>query len=175
MKKYLFLSLLSLVAFSRSLIASETPEARLAAMGITLKESARPIANYVPAVRSGNLIYLSGQVPRDTTGKFITGKVGHNFTEEEAVEAAKICAIALINALKAEVGDLSKVTRIVKVTGYVNATEHFTQQPKIINGASDLLVAVFGDKGKHARAAVGVASLPAGVPVEVDLIAEVAN
>lgn len=158
-----------------ALVAADSPEARLQAAGITLPEVPAAIANYVPAVRSGNLVFLAGQVPKGADGKFIIGQVGTDLTIEEGAAAARICAIQLIAALKAEVGDLAKVKRIVRVGGFVNCPEGFTAQPKVVNGASDLLVEIFGEAGRHARAAVGVSSLPAGVPVEVELIAEVAD
>jgi enamine deaminase RidA (YjgF/YER057c/UK114 family) len=152
---------------------AQTPEAKLAALGLTLPVVPPVIANYVPAVRSGNLVFLAGQVARGADGKFLVGKVGREFTEAQGADAARTCALQLIAALKAEVGDLAKVKRIVKLTGFVNCTDDFTAQPKITNGASDLLVAVFGEKGRHARASVGVNSLPAGAPVEIELIAEI--
>jgi enamine deaminase RidA (YjgF/YER057c/UK114 family) len=151
----------------------QTPETRLAALGLALPVVPPVIANYVPAVRSGNLVFLAGQIARGADGKFLAAKVGRDFTEAQGADAARTCALQLIAALKAEVGDLAKVKRIAKVTGFVNCTDDFTAQPKIINGASDLFVAVFGEKGRHARAAVGVNSLPAGAPVEIELIAEI--
>lgn len=155
--------------------AAGSPEDRLQALGITLPAVPAAIANYVPAVRTGNLVILAGQIPKGADGKFITGKVGIDLTLEQAADAARTCAIQLIAALKAEVGDLSKVKRIVRVGGFVNCPSVYTDQSKVVNGASDLLVAVFGDAGRHARAAVGVASLPAGVPVEVEMIVELAE
>jgi enamine deaminase RidA (YjgF/YER057c/UK114 family) len=151
---------------------ASTPEEKIATLGLTLPSTTPAIANYVPAVRTGNLVFLSGQIARGADGKFLTGKVGRDVTEAQAVEAARTCALQLLAALKAEVGDLSKVKRIVRVGGFVNCTDDFTAQPKVINGASDLLVAVFGEAGKHARAAIGNNALPAGAPVEVELIAE---
>lgn len=169
----LLLTLLCAVISAR---AAETlsPEQKLAALGLTLPAVPTVMANYVPAVRSGNLVFLAGQLARGADGKFIAGKVGRELTEAQGADAARTCALQLIAALKAEVGDLAKVKRIVKVTGFVNCTDDFTTQPKVINGASDLLVAVFGDKGRHARAALGMSSLPAGAPVEIELIAEIA-
>jgi enamine deaminase RidA (YjgF/YER057c/UK114 family) len=152
-----------------------TPEAKLAALGVTLPAVPAAIANYVPAVRSGNLVFLAGQLAKGPDGKFLTGKVGRDLTLEQGAAAARTCAIQLLAVLKAEVGDLAKVKRIVRVGGFVNCTEDFTAQPKVVNGASDLLVAVFGDQGRHARAAVGVNALPAGAPVEVELVAEVTD
>ncbi len=149
-----------------------TPEQKLAALGLTLPSVPAAIANYVPAVRSGNLVFLAGQIARGTDGKFLAGKVGRELSEAQGADVARTCALQLIAVLKAEVGDLARVKRIVKVTGFVNCTDEFTAQPKVINGASDLFVAVFGEKGRHARAAVGVSSLPAGAPVEIELVAE---
>ncbi len=168
----------ALLLFSCAVLHSavaETPEDRLAALGIELPEVPAAIANYVPAVRSGNLVFLAGQIAKGPDGKFLTGKVGADLTVEQGAEAARICAIQLIAALKAEIGDLSKVKRIVRVGGFVACTDDFTAQPRVVNGASDLLVAVFGDAGRHARAAVGVNALPAGAPVEVELVAEVTD
>lgn len=156
-------------------LRAATPEAKLQELGITLPAVPAAIANYVPAVRSGNHVFLAGQIAKGPDGKFVTGKVGRDLTIEQGADVARTCAIQLIAALKAEVGDLSKVKRIVRVGGFVNCTDDFTNQPKVINGASDLLVAVFGDAGRHARAAVGVNSLPAGAPVEVELVAELAE
>jgi enamine deaminase RidA (YjgF/YER057c/UK114 family) len=153
---------------------SPTPEQKLAALGLTLPAVPAVIANYVPAVRSGNLVFLAGQIARGPDGKFVAGKVGRELTEAQGADHARTCALQLIAVLKAEVGDLAKVKRIVKVTGFVNCTDDFTTQPKVINGASDLFVAGFGENGRHARAAVGVSSLPAGAPVEIELVAEIA-
>ncbi len=150
-------------------------DARLANLGIEVPEAAAPVANYVGYVRSGNLVFVSGQVPLvDGAFKF-QGKVGAEFSVEEGQEAARICAINIIAQLKAACGgDLDRVRRIVKLGGFVNSTPEFTDQPKVINGASDLMVAVFGDAGKHTRAAVSAGALPLGVAVEVDAIAEIA-
>ncbi len=155
--------------------AAPTPEQRLAALGLTLPAVPASVANYVPAVRSGSLVFLAGQIPRRADGQVLVGKVGRDCTEAQAADAARTCALQLLAALKAEVGDLGRVRRIVRVGGFVNCTPDFTAQPKVINGASDLLVAVFGERGRHARAAVGVAALPAGAPVEVELVAEIAE
>jgi enamine deaminase RidA (YjgF/YER057c/UK114 family) len=176
MKKILslLLSLFWILAPARA-AESVSPEQKLAALNLTLPAVPTAIANYVPAVRSGRLVFLSGQIARGADGKFVTGKVGRDLTEAQAVEVARTCALQLIAVLKAEVGELAKVKRIVRVGGFVNCTEDFTTQPKVINGASDLLVAVFGDAGRHARAAVGVAALPAGAPVEVELVAELVD
>jgi enamine deaminase RidA (YjgF/YER057c/UK114 family) len=150
-------------------------DARLAELGIEVPEAAAPVANYVGYVQSGNLVFVSGQVTLvDGAFKF-QGKVGAEFSVEEGQEAARICAINIIAQLKAACGgDLDRVRRIVKLGGFVNSTPEFTDQPKVINGASDLMVAVFGDAGKHTRAAVSAGALPLGVAVEVDAIAEIA-
>lgn len=155
-------------------VMAATPEEKITALGLALPATTPVIANYVPAVRSGQLVFLAGQIPRGADGKFLAGKVGRDVSEAQAAEAARTCALQLLAALKAEIGDLAKVKRIVRVGGFVNCTDDFTAQPKVINGASDLLVAVFGEAGKHARAAVGVNALPAGAPVEVDMIVEIA-
>ena len=149
-------------------------DARLAELGIEVPEAAAAVANYVGYVRSGNLVFVSGQVPLvDGAFKF-QGKVGAEFSVEEGQEAARICAINIIAQLKAACGgDLDRVRRIVKLGGFVNSTPEFTDQPKVINGASDLMVAVFGDAGRHSRAAVSAGALPLGVAVEVNAVAEI--
>lgn len=173
--RFLLLALLTLPALLSGAPASSHPEAKLAALGLTLPTPAPVVANYVPAVRSGNLVFLAGQIPRSADGKVITGKVPSTASEEQAQAAARTCALQLLAALKAEIGDLDKVRRIVRVGGFIQSTDTFTQQPKVLNGCSDLLVAVFGDRGRHARAAVGVNALPAGAVVEVEMIVEVAD
>jgi enamine deaminase RidA (YjgF/YER057c/UK114 family) len=154
-------------------VRADTPEEKIAAMGLTLPATNPPVANYVPAVRSGSLIYLAGHIPRDAAGKVITGKVGRGATEKDANVAARQAGLALLATLKREIGDLAKVKRIVRVGGFVNAVDDFQGQSQVINGCSDLLVAIFGEKGKHARAAIGVASLPLGAVVEIEMIVEV--
>ena len=146
--------------------------AKIKALGIELPEVAKPLANYVNAVQTGKLVFMAGKGPRQGSGAFITGKLGKDLTVEEGYAAARITAINQLAALQAEIGDLNKVKRIVKVLGMVNCTAEFTKQPQVINGFSDLMVEVFGDKGKHARAAVGMNSLPAGIPVEIEMIVE---
>ena len=148
-------------------------EQRLKELGIQLHPPAPPVANYVNAVRSGNLVFLAGHGPLKPDGSYMTGKVGRDINLEEAKEAARLTAIDLLSSLKAEIGDLNKVKRIVKVLGMVNSDESFTDQPQVINGCSDLLVSIFGDRGRHARAAVGMVSLPFGIPVEIEMIIEV--
>ncbi|MFF0770106.1 RidA family protein [Nonomuraea wenchangensis] len=150
-----------------------TPEEKLTELGLTLPEVVKPVAAYVPAVRTGNLVYTSGQVPIVDGKPAGTGKLGAEVSLEQGYEMARICALNALAALKAEVGDLSKIVRIVKVVVFVASEPSFTDQPKVGNGASDLLGEVLGEAGKHARSAVGVAALPLNVPVEVELIAEV--
>ena len=150
-------------------------EARLKEMGIELPPAVTPVANYVPAVRSGSLVFLSGHGPFKEDGSLITGKVGSELTEEQGYEAARRVAVGLMGSLKAEIGDLEKVKRVVKVLGLVNCTSDFTDQPKVINGASDLLVEVFGARGKHARSAVGTNALPMNIAVEIEMIVEVSD
>lgn len=147
---------------------------RLAALGIELPGPGAPGANYVPTVRSGNLLFVSGQVPRAPDGIKFVGKVGRDFSIEEGQQAARLCAINLLGCIEAAVGDLDRVTRIVKVVGFVNADPDFTDVHKVVNGASDLITDVFGERGKHARSAIGMGTLPLGVAVEVEAIAEVA-
>jgi enamine deaminase RidA (YjgF/YER057c/UK114 family) len=151
-----------------------SPEQRLEELGIVLPEPVGALAAYVPTVRSGSMVYVSGQVPI-VDGKIAhTGRLGSNgLNPEEGAQVARVCAINVLAALKAELGELSRVRRVVKVTGFVASEPDFTDQPKVVNGASELLVEVFGEAGKHARAAVGVASLPLGAPVEVEAIVEV--
>ncbi|MEX0922948.1 MAG: RidA family protein [Rhodovibrionaceae bacterium] len=149
-------------------------DARLAELGIEVPDAAAPVANYVGYVISGKTVFVSGQVPMKDGDFQYVGKVGDRISVEEAQEAAKICAINIIAQLKAACGgDLDKVKRIVKLGGFVNSTPDFTKQPQVINGASDLMVEVFGDKGKHSRAAVSAGALPIGVSVEIDAIAEI--
>lgn len=154
---------------------SETydPEARLAELGIELPTPQAPIANYVNAVRTGNLLFLAGKGPSLPQGGNVTGKLGADLSIEEGYRAARLTGIAQLAVLKAELGDLRKVRRIVKVTGMVNCTPDFTSQPAVINGFSDLMVEVFGERGKHARAAVGMAALPGNIAVEIDMVVEV--
>jgi enamine deaminase RidA (YjgF/YER057c/UK114 family) len=148
-------------------------EARLKEMGLTLPKPAVPVASYVPWVRSGNLVFISGQIPsRDGTVLF-TGKVGKEVSLEEAQEAARACALNGLAAMKNALdGDLGRIKRIVKLTGFVATAEGFTDVPKVINGCSDLMLELFGEAGKHSRSAVGVAELPLGVPVEIEFIIE---
>ena len=149
------------------------PEARLAELGITLPEPPSPVANYVNGVRTGNLIFLAGKGPLWPDGRELRGKLGAGVSIEEGYEGARQTAINQLAVLKAMLGDLDRVVRIVKVLGMVNSDPDFVQQPAVINGFSDLMVEVFGDRGRHARAAVGMASLPRGQSVEIEVIVEV--
>jgi enamine deaminase RidA (YjgF/YER057c/UK114 family) len=148
-------------------------EGRLASLGHELPVVAAPLAAYVPALRTGNLIFTSGQLPTRNGELAFTGIVGRDVSVEDARAAAEICALNAIAAVKSVIGNLDNVRRVVKVVGFVASAPDFTQQPAVINGASELLLAVFGDVGKHARSAVGVAALPINAPVEVELIVEV--
>ncbi len=150
-----------------------TPEERLAELGMTVPRVPPPVAAYIPAVRSGNHVYTSGQLPMRDGQLMLTGKVGGDVTQEEAVECARQCALNAVAAVRAEVGELSAVKRVVKVVAYVASTPGFTGQPLVANGVSELLGEIFGEAGRHARAAVGVAVLPLDAPVEVELIVEV--
>lgn len=152
---------------------SPTPEERLAQLGLAVPEVAKPVASYVPAVRSGHHVFTSGQLPMRDGELLATGKVGDQVTPEQAVECARQCALNALAAVRAEVGDLSAVKRIVKVVVFVASTPDFTGQPAVANGASELLGAVFGDIGQHARSAVGVSVLPLDASVEVELVVEV--
>ena len=152
---------------------AQSIEQKLTNMGLTLAAPTKPVANYVKAVRTGNLIFLAGHVSTRADGSPITGKLGKDLTVEQGYEAAKATTVSLLSTLKAELGDLSRVRRIVKVTGFVNSTPDFPDQPKVINGCSDLLVALFGERGKHARSAVGMAALPLNYAVEIEMVVEV--
>lgn len=158
---------------AKAQVGDNDVEAKLKELGITLPAVPPPVANYVNAVRTGNLVFMAGKGPNRPEGGYITGKVGQDLSVEQGYEAARLAAIIQLAALKAEIGDLNKVKRVVKVLGMVNAAPEFTDHPEVINGFSDLMVAVFGDKGKHARAAVGMGSLPRNIAVEIEMIVEV--
>jgi enamine deaminase RidA (YjgF/YER057c/UK114 family) len=149
------------------------PEEKLAALGLKLPEVAAPVAAYIPVLRSGNLVYTSGQLPMVEGALPMVGKVGDQVSPEDAKALAQRCALNALAAVKSEIGDLAKVKRVVKVVGFVASAPDFTGQPGVINGASELLGAVFGEAGRHARSAVGVAVLPLDAPVEVELTVEV--
>ena len=163
------LSLLSVGAFAQD------AEQRLKEKNIVLTPPSKPVANYVNAVRVGNLLYLAGKGPKNADGTDIAGKVGKDLTIEQGYQAARSVAIQHLAVLKAELGSLNKVKRIVKVLGMVNCESGFTEQPKVINGYSDLMVEIFGEKGKHARSAVGMYALPNNIAVEVEVIVELEN
>ena len=148
-------------------------EQRLSELGIELEEPAAPIANYVNVVRTGNLLFLSGKGPRNDDGSVTVGKLGDDMTVEAGYAAARNVGITQLGVLRAELGDLNRVVRVVKVLGMVNATPDFTDHPEVVNGFSDLMVEVFGERGKHARAAVGMGSLPRGMACEIELVVEV--
>jgi len=149
-------------------------EARLQTLGIVLPPPAKPAGNYVPCVVSGNLLFLSGQGPRSADGTYLTGKVGGGGVSlEEAYARARLTGLGLLATAQAQLGSLDRVRRVVKLLGMVNALPDFTEQPAVINGCSDLLVEVFGDAGRHARSAVGLASLPIGISVEIEAIFEI--
>ena len=150
-----------------------TVEARIKELGYDLPTAPKPVAAYVPAVRTGNLVYTSGQLPSVSGALKFKGQVGKDLTVEEGYAAARLCALNALGALRGVVGDLDRVVRIVKVVGFVNSAPGFEAQPKVINGASELLGMIFGEAGQHARSAVGVSALPMDSPVEVELIAEV--
>jgi enamine deaminase RidA (YjgF/YER057c/UK114 family) len=148
-------------------------EEKLTRMGLSLPTPAAPAGNYIGAVRVGSLLFVSGHGPRRQGESYITGKVGRDLTTEQAYEVAKIVMLNCLASVKREIGDLDRVKRIVKLLGMVNCTEDFTEQPKVINGASDLLVALYGEAGRHARSAVGMQQLPMSIPVEIEMIVEV--
>ena len=166
---YAFLFLLMVVRLANA----QSVEQKLTSMGLALTPPTKPVANYVKAVRTGNLIFLAGHVSTRADGSPITGKLGKDLTLEHGYEAAKATTVSLLSTLKAELGNLDRIRRIVKVTGFVNSTPDFPDQPKVINGCSDLLVALFGEQGKHARSAVGMAALPSNYAVEIEMVVEV--
>lgn len=169
--RYLITCLVILVSGTVNLLAS--PEDQLKALGIELPELSASIANYVGVVRTGDLLFLSGHLPRDAEGAVITGKLGDDLTVEDGYKAARQAAVALLATLKSELGDLDSVVRVVKVFGMVNATDDFTRHSQVINGCSDLMGDVFGERGRHARAACGFSSLPLGAAVEIEMIVEI--
>ena len=155
-------------------LAPSDPQQRLRELGIVLPHPPTPVANFVPAVRAGNLVFLSGQGPVTAAGERLVGKVGADVSVADAYQHARLTAINLLAVLSHELGSLARVSRIVKVLGMVNATPDFQEHPRVLNGCSDLLIAVFGNEiGRHARSAVGMGSLPAGITVEIELIAAV--
>ncbi|MDX2045500.1 MAG: RidA family protein [Chitinophagaceae bacterium] len=172
MRKFFFTSIA--ILFSIFVSAQTDPEKKLKELNITLPTPGKPMANYVKYVQTGKLIYLAGHGPQKADGTYIYGKVGKELSVEQGYEAAKVTGIAMLATLRSAVnGDLKKVKRIVKVLGMVNCAEGFTAQPKVMNGFSDLMVAVFGEKGKHARSAVGMYMLPDNIAVEIEMIVEI--
>ncbi len=156
-------------------MSAVNPEKKIIEMGIELPEAPKPVASYVAAVQTGNYIYVSGQLPLVQGSLQSEGKVGGDIDLDEAYQAAKTCTINCLSVVKEQTGDLSKVKKVVKVTGYVSSASGFNKQPQVINGASDFIAEVFGKAGEHSRAAVGVSELPLNSPVEVDMIVEVAE
>lgn len=175
--KLLLLVLLSICFFACEVLekppSDYDPEAKLAELGIELPKPPQPVANYVNGVQAGNLIFLAGKGPRYPDGTEITGKLGREISIEKGYEGARLTAINQLAVLKEMLGNLNRVKRIVKVLGMVNSDPDFVDQPKVINGFSDVMVAVFGERGKHARAAVGMATLPRGQAVEIELVVEI--
>lgn len=150
-------------------------EERLREMGVELPTAPKPVANYVPAVRSGRLLFLSGVLPMKNGRLSYTGKLGRDLTVEQGVEAARLALLNALAIIKSELGDLDRIGQVVRMTGHVASAEGFIQQPAVVNGASDLLVAAFGEAGRHARVAVGAAELPLNAPVELELIVEIST
>jgi len=170
MKKFIMVIIINLIG---NTMLSQTPEEVLLKKEIILPLLPPALGNYTNIVKSGNLLYLSGRGPLKADGTYVVGKIGKELNIQDGYTAARLCAVAQLALLKSELGRLSKVRRIVKVTGFVNSTDTFTDQPKVINGFSDLIAEVFGANGIHARSAVSVASLPAGWPVEIEMIVEI--
>ena len=154
-------------------LQAQAPEEKLQTAGYSLTKVTAPVANYVNVVRTGNLLFLAGKGPIQPDGKYVTGKLGKDLTIEQGYAAAQLTALAQLSVLKDYLGSLSRVKQIVKVLGLVNCTETFADQPKVVNGFSDIMVLAFGDKGKHARSAIGTNALPFGMAVEVELIVEI--
>lgn len=167
-----FLIIMLFISFSISLFAQDA-EQKLKDLKIELLKPSQPMGSYVKAVRSGNLIFLAGHGPTNPDGSLLTGKVGKDVTLEQANQAARQAGIALLSTLKAEIGDLNKIKRIVKVLGMVNCTDEFADQPKVMNGFSDLMVSLFGEKGRHARSSIGVNALPSNMTVEIEMVVEI--
>jgi len=168
-----FLSCSSTVTKKNVEFYSYDVEARLDTLGIQLSTLKKPVANYVHVVQTGNLLFLAGKGPKDINGNNIVGRLGEDMTVPEGYQAARRIGIAQLSVLKSHLGDLNKVKRIVKVLGMVKCTDAFTKQPQVVNGFSDLMVEVFGERGKHARAAVGMSALPGGICAEIEMIVEI--
>lgn len=150
-----------------------SPEDRLKQLGITLPPPPQPVASYVPAVQVGNLLFMSGTGPLREGKPAFRGRVGETLTLEEGMEAARLTMLNLLSTLRHTLGSLDRVERIVKLLGFVNSAPDFTQQPQVINGASELLLQIFGERGQHARSAIGTSALPFGIPVEIEMIVQV--
>jgi enamine deaminase RidA (YjgF/YER057c/UK114 family) len=168
----LFIFLAFILNVSAQKLYDYNVEKRISELGIELPNPSKPVANYVGAIRTGTLVVLSGHISKDNNGELIKGKLGVDLTVEQGYNAARQCGIVMLSTLKEELGNLNKVVRIVKVSGFVNSAPDFTDQSKVVNGFSDLMVEVFGERGKHARAALGMASLPLGAAVEIEMIVE---
>ncbi len=148
-------------------------EEKIKELGYKLKEPPKPLASYIPTIKSGNLVFTAGQIPMSDGKLMYSGKLGKDLSLDEGIKAAELCAVNCLNVIKSEIGSLDNIEKIVKVTVFVNSADGFTDQPKVANGASDFLVNVFGEKGKHVRSAVGVNELPIDSAVEVEMIAEI--
>ena len=173
---YLMLFLvIGCIPAKKDIDANFDPETKLKELGIELITPSNPVANYVNTVQSGNLLYISGKGPLKNDGEYIKGKLGYDLTIDQGYEAARVTGINLISTIKSAIGDLKNVKQIIRVNGMVNSASNFTDQPKVINGCSDLLVEVFGDRGKHTRVALGMNSLPMNIAVEIDIILEIEN
>ena len=173
--KHIFVFFILIIGTNLLCAQNQSPEQKLKELGIELPEIAPPVANYVNVVRSGNLLFLAGKGSQNPDGSRITGKVGVDLTIEEGYEAAKSIAYQHLAVIKNEIGDLNKVVRVVKVLGMVNTSPEFTAHSQVINGYSDFMVQIFGEKGKHARSAVGMSSLPVDLAVEIEVIVEIEN
>lgn len=169
----IFFSCSSSSALTKQNLPTVDYASKLKKMDIQLEKPGAPVANYVNIVQTGNLLFLAGKGPNRPEGGYITGKVGQDLTQEEGYEAARLAGIIQLSVLQEYLGNLNRVKRIVKVLGMVNAVDDFENHPEVINGYSDLMVEVFGEKGKHARAAVGMASLPRNISVEIEMIVEI--
>ena len=152
---------------------TDQTDARLAELGLTLPAAPAAVANYVPALQAGDLLYISGQISKAGDGTLLTGHLGGGLSAEQGADAARLCALNILAQAKAALGSLDRVAQLVRLTGFVAATPQFSEHPKVVNGASDLMVAVLGDRGRHTRSAVGVASLPMNAAVEIDAILNV--
>lgn len=148
-------------------------EKRIKSLGLNLPEVPKPVASYVPAVQSGNYVFTSGQIPFVKGELKYRGKIGDNLTQEEGYECARVTVLNCLAAVKSVIGDLDRIKQIVRVTGFINSAPGFQDQPKVLNGASDLLVEIFGERGKHSRLALGTSELPLGAAIEIDLIVEI--